>query len=545
MPPKKMVLILRLVIAGLCLIVVASCSHLRRSKDNLPLKAASPEALHHVEILTLNEVLEAESTPPAPEAPAPAEIDLTLAECRALVLENNLDLKVSLVNPAIAAESVSQAEANFESTFTADASYSMNNQESATTINLEGTKQDRLTTQLGVKIPLRTGGEINVNLTDFSEDSNSIYKEPNPYYTNGLSASISQPLLKGAGRRAGEYAIRVAALDQKITDAQTKLQVIQAIADADKAYWQLYKSRKELEVQRRQYEYTNALYEETEAYVNVGSKPRIELIRARANVASDLKAIISAENNVRNRERELKQMLNKPGLGIETETILIPSTLPDPVRYDIEKDRMVESAMENRMELLEEELNILKNAENIDNLKNQRLPQVNLRYSYGMSGFGGSRSDAYDSLRDNTSNNHSVGLNVSIPLGNEDAESRLRQAIYRRTQQLATREKRKQVITTEVLQQIDQLETSWQGILVSREATIGYDEQYRAEKRQFELGMNTATEVLKAQEELIAAQKDEISAIVDYQISLIDLAEATGTLLGAAKVEWAPLVPGE
>jgi outer membrane protein TolC len=161
-----------------------------------------------------------------------------------------------------------------------------------------------------------------------------------------------------------------------------------------------------------------------------------------------------------------------------------------------------------------------------------------------MNGLGPSRSDAYDLLADNSYRDHAVGLQVSIPLGNKAAESRLRQAIYQRAQRLISRDSKKEQITYEVLRQIDKLEATWQRILASRQTTLLFDEQYRAEKQQFELGMVTATEVLDAQTNLADAQRAEISAITDYQIALIDLAYATGTLLGAAKVEWQPVTPG-
>ena len=48
-----------------------------------------------------------------------------------------------------------------------------------------------------------------------------------------------------------------------------------------------------------------------------------------------------------------------------------------------------------------------------------------------------------------------------------------------------------------------------------------------------------------AQTNLADAQRAEISALTEYQIALVDLAYATGTLLGAAKVQWAPFVPEE
>jgi outer membrane protein TolC len=374
-------------------------------------------------------------------------------------------------------------------------------------------------------------------------ETDSFYSIYNPSYDADLSASISQPLLRGAGRRANEYAIRIAELGMQIADAQTKLQVIYAIAQADKAYWRLYAARKLLEVRRQQYELTKALYEETELLVDVGSSAMIDLIRTRASVASKLEAIITAENDVRDRERDLKRRLNKPGLDIKTETVLVQTTEPDPVRYDIQREQMVASALENRMDLLEAELRIAQDAATIDYRKNQTLPLASIGYTYNMNGLGPSRSDAYDLLADNAFHDHTVGLRVSIPLGNEAAQSRLRQALYQRTQRLMSRESKKEQITYEVLQQIDELEATWQRILASRQTTILYDELYRAEKQKYELGMVTATYVLDAQANLAEAQRAEISAITDYQISLIDLAYATGTLLGAAKVQWEPFVP--
>jgi hypothetical protein len=43
----------------------------------------------------------------------------------------------------------------------------------------------------------------------------------------------------------------------------------------------------------------------------VGGKPRIEIIRTKRDLADKLTAIIDAENMVKERERDLKRMLNK------------------------------------------------------------------------------------------------------------------------------------------------------------------------------------------------------------------------------------------
>ena len=108
---------------------------------------------------------------------------------------------------------------------------------------------------------------------------------------------------------------------------------------------------------------------------------------------------------------------------------------------------------------------------------------------------------------------------------------------------LATRENRKAIIELEVLNAVDQLEANWQRILASRQSVILDERLFEAEKRQFQLGMGTSTDVLEAQTKFADAQSAEIRALAEYQIALVDLSYATGTLLGAAKVQWEPMVP--
>ena len=52
--------------------------------------------------------------------------------------------------------------------------------------------------------------------------------------------------------------------------------------------------------------------------------------------------------------------------------------------------------------------------------------------------------------------------------------------------------------------------------------------------------LNPAYYAVDAQTKLANAQSAEISAVTDYQISQVDIAFATGTVLGASKVVWQP-----
>ncbi len=505
----------------------------------------TPEKLRQIEPLDLHEAKDQETDRTDANVPAPVELELALEQCRALTLENNLDLKVQLINPVIAAERLSQQEAKFEAAFSLSTTYSKTDTPVASTLDISGSNVEYLYTNYGVDVPLRTGGTVSFDAVDSRTETDSAYSIFNPSYGSDLSVSISQPLLRNAGRRVSTYAIQIADYDRQITDARTKLEVIRIIADVDRFYWRLYAARRELNVRKQQYDLAKALFEQARRLVAAGEVAQIEVIRTEAGLAQQLEAIIVAENNVRDRERELKRVLNKVGLEMETATVLIPVTEPDPVRYQLDKQRLVEVAVEQRMEMLELELQIAQDVSTLDYMENQTLPLVTMDYTYNINGLGSNRNDSYDLLFDTRFEDHRLGLQLQVPLGNESAKSQLRQAFYQRRQRLASRDSRRAVIEYEVLNAIDQLEANWQRILAGRQSSVLDGRLFEAEKRQFELGLVTSTDVLQAQTNFANSQSAEISALTEYQIALVDLAYATGTLLGAAKVQWEPIVPQE
>jgi outer membrane protein TolC len=532
------------VFVGLGLFLSGGCNELPAGEKFYEIKIA-PERLRQIETLDLEKAkVEEDDRPDVNEVKAPPdELELTLEQCRALAMESNLALKVQLISPAIAAERVSEEEARFEAVFFSNMRYTKTDTPVATTWDLVGSQRDTSSMDFGVQVPLRTGGTVTFDLADIRTKTDSDFPTFNPSYGSYFSVSISQPLLRGAGNRANTHAIRIAEYERQITDARTKLEVIRVIAAADRVYWRLYAARRELEVRKKEYDLANAQLEQARRFVLSGERAQVEIIRAEAGVAQRLEAIIVAENNLRDRERDLKRILNKAGLEMQTPTVLIPGTAPDPIHYELVKQQLVATAIENRMELLELELQIAEDISTIDYMRNQALPLVTMDYTYNINGLGATRSDSFDLLTDKNFEDHRLGLQLLVPLGNEGAKSRLRQAFYQRRQRLATRDNRSALIEIEVLNAIDQLEANWQRILASRQNAILAERLFNAEQRQFELGMRTSTDVLDAQTKFADAQRAEILALAEYQIALVDIAYATGTLLGAAKVQWEPIVP--
>ena len=511
---------------------------------------ASPERLRSISSLILEQA-------PKPEGQAKTtsetleesrarfnnieRVDLTIDHARVSAITNNLGLSATLISPTIAAERVSEEEGRFEAVFTLDAS--INDNDNATASTLSGSQSNSRSITPGVTVPLRTGGSLSITLPISRFETDNSFSFLNPSYTSNLNFSLSQNLLRGAGRRAATHSIRLADYDRQISESQSKLEVIRTLADVDRAYWRLYASIRALEVVEQQHAVAFAQLQRAERRERAGSGTQVDIVRAQSGVADRVEQIIRAQNDVQLGERALKVLLNLPGLDADSSTHFELISPPDPVEYAFDAGALNLAAIENRMELLELELQLARDAASIAFAENQKLPLVALQYTYRVNGLGGDLDSSVDTLTRNHFETWSVGLNAEIPLGNEQRNASLAQSILARLQRLASRDAREQSITREVYDAIDQLSSTWNRILATREAVLLSARVLEAEQRQFDVGRSTTTDVLDADANLADARLTEIRAIVEYQIAQIDLAVATGTLLGHSKVDWTPSDP--
>ena len=524
------------------MLLVAGCAG---PFDRAPLDESllGPEGrLKHIRPLELSaaapEQGEPDQLPVLPRAvvvdPSAPTVPLTIEQARAAALENNLDIRVSLISPTIAAERVSEEEAAFEAVFRVTAVAQQT--DTPTFSELQDAQQEFQSLNPSISIPTRVGGDFTISTPFTRNQTNNPFATVDPAFTQDLEFSLSQPLLRGAGRRATTAALRIASFDQSLAAARTKLEVIAQLAAVDRAYWRLYSSRLEVAVALQQRELAVAQLERAQRRFGAQRVAEIEVLRAESGVADRTEAIIIAQNAQSLRERELKQLLNLPELPIESEAVIDLASVPDPALYDANADVLMDRALASRMELLEVELQLAQDLVRIDLAENQALPTLNLDALYRINGLGGNHGGATEVLVENDFEDWRIALTAGIPIGNEAALSSLRQLVLSRLQRIATKQLREQTIRQEVLDSVDDMATSWQRVIAARERLRLATRTLRAEERQFDVGRSTSTDVLDASARLADAQLSELSAIVDYQLAQVNLAVATGTLLGQAKV---------
>lgn len=505
-----------------------------RSIDRTDLTTyALPATTQPVEVLP--------TTLPSTQPALGGVIDLGLEDARQIALENNLDLRVQKFSPTLAAESLKAERAKFEAVFTTDIRYATMDQARASALN--SGSSDSTSVSPGIRVPLYLGGAVVGQVPVSSSSTDNQFSLLNPAYNANPSLGLEMPLLRGFGVAANAGSIRVAFYANQQAEARTKLQVITVIANVDRLYWRLFAAQQEYLVRRSEFEVAAALLARNRRRMAAQVDPEVEVLRAESALADRLQTVQTAENTVRQRERELKRVLNKPELGQDSPVRFNLTTNPVTLYARLDRQALTKSAVANRMELLETELQLLSDTAVIEQSRNSLLPAANLTYTYRVNGLGQSFEEAFAQAGANRFADNTLGVSLELPIGNEAARARLRRALATRLQTLATKQQRIAQITQELLDAVDSLELNRANIVAAQRRVILNRRLLEAETRLLDAGQRTSTEVLQAQSNLANARLAEVQATTTFQISQVDIAFATGTLLGAGNIYWEPVSP--
>ena len=510
----------------------------------------SPNQSLNLKLPSLENITKAENNP------VKSGQEISISDIRKMALANNLGLKVFQLDPEIAETQVREERAKFDNIVFANLQYGrkdkLTNSLGAVKLtsddaNLSDQKvklsalesqSEWVDGELGLMIPMRSGAKVKIS-SPFA-NSKSRYGAPkfnSNEYTSALKFSITQPLLRNAGTSVNEASIQIADTEKQAVDTKTKLQAIRILSTVEKAYWELNRAWNELEVRQQQHEYATQNLQMVRKRVQEGLSAAIEINRAEIGVADRMEALIVANTKLKIAERVLKFYLNEANAPVSSDLKFIPKTQPELLYYAVDREKLVRKALQNRLELLELELKLSADLTKISYLENQTLPVFNIEYQYGaLSEIRNSFGGAYGSI-DGDSNEWAIGFNFEMPITNEARKAQLERAILTRQQRLANKTLQELSIQREILDTTDELDQNWQRIIAARQQVIIAGINYEAELKQFKEGLRTMTEVLESLTRLGEAQIKETRAINDYQISKVDLAYATGTILGYSNVE--------
>lgn len=350
-------------------------------------------------------------------------------------------------------------------------------------------------------------------------------------YRAGLGAGITQPLLRGFGPTVTNAEIRIAQFEQQGAAADFEATVEQALYDALETYWTLIGNIEAYKVRIVSYSAARDLLRVNQAKYNAGVLAQTEVLQAEAAAEDRRDLLIRQRQNVRDLEDQLKRLIHLRENGPEWGLQIQPTQSFAWRDVQLDAEQMIEVALSQRAELRRAQSTIDKAELNLRVARNRIMPQVDLFARAEATGLDDNASGSFGEADNGDDINYSTGVQFSYPLQNRRARYQLRQASASQDQAAENYADVEEQIITEVRQAARALLTSRERIDVTLSQVRAEQAKLASETKRLDVGISTAFQVLDFQEDLADAALQHLQAVVDFNIALLRLERARGTLL--------------
>lgn len=468
-----------------------------------------------------------------------AEKPFGLEDAIALAVRKNFNLQIQGNTVDQQKESLKIAQAAFDPNISASGRRSVN--QAASNISIlegtqrEGQRNDSTALNVGVSERLPTNGVLSVGANLSRNATNSTTALLNPAFGNGISASLNQPLLRDAGPTAARANIERTKIGLGIAFINYKSQVLDLIAQTENAYYNLVNARETLRIRHLTFETANRLYQENGTRRQTGVATDLDVLTSEVGVANARRAIILAEESVRNAEENLLNLINLPEFD----------TRPGPVKFEDYNDgtpnfaTSYKSARDYYPQSLTADETLKQLMIDLETARRNKLPNLNLDASLGYT--ARATSAGYEQVIANLPNDHgnnwSVALTYSMPWGRHADKARYRQVQLSVGSQKLRIEQAEQQLIVLVRQAVRSIETNIAAVEIAAKATELSTRQYEQQKARFDAGLATAFLVLQTQDALENARFQELTAKLTLRRAATELRRLEGTSLERYRVQ--------
>lgn len=483
-----------------------------------------------------------------------AVLELSLQETIELALRHNLQVRIASLNPDSSQEAIRFQRGFFNPIFTFDVpqTYSRSTQPQSSALS----GADVLTQEFvrgGVTVGANTGWGLNWSVAGAVQRSvtNNEFSTFNPRYDTNLTLQVRQPLLRNRGRIPNQQQLLVARNDYAVSAEQFRQQLQQQLFQVIQAYWNLVFQYRSLDISRRSLELAQEQLDRNNTMVRIGALAAVDVIQTEQQVAGAEVALIQSEIALRNQEDTLKQLLNLDAVVPEGWDVeIVPTEEPAAAAEPIDVDAAVAEALTKNPQLLQDRINVASRQIDLKAAGNQLLPQVDFIGNVTVNGLGGDQifrsglfgggiteiqegglTDSFQQLLSGDFRNWTLGVQVSFPVGNDQAKAQYAQASIRERQASLQVMDRELLIRLLVRNAARNVEGGARQSEAAAQALELAERQYTAELRRFQQGFSSTFQVLNFQRLLTITQQSELGAQINLNIALANFHLSKGTLL--------------
>lgn len=509
---------------------------------------------------------QAAATPPATASFPPDALKLSLSDAIQKGLEKNLDIQVQRFAPYIAEERLREAWGAYDPTFAAQLGYGFRNTPLASPFQASGSVTERLTDgSAGLEGLLPwLGTSYSIDYLGRRALSDSAVAGFSPELDAALGFTLTQPLLKNLIWNQPWTQVKSSRIASAEEEENFRRQVMDTVRDIQTAYWGVIAASEQLRVAEASLDTSKALLDQTKTQYEVGVVSKVEVTEAEAGVAEREVNLITAKNAYRASQDNLINLVLGTDLTAGSTLEIEPTDRPaTTITYAVDEEEATRKAFERRPEIALAHQEIERQQVQLQFAKNQTLPQLDVRTTYGYQGLSGAVNPDALQLPDSFCTpspcppppapdrnfwdaNHFFdgrdGMNwstrgiFSIPIGNRTADARQAQAELTLARARSLERRLGQNIVLEVRGAVRDLRSAQEGIVAAERRRLAAAEQLRAERIRLENGESTPFDVLQRERDLVDAESQKIAAERIYRDSVTGLDRAQGTILESRNI---------
>jgi len=497
----------------------------------------------------------------APNSPLPEQtiqqliregaLPISVNDVVRLMIESNLDVKANRFSPLTQQYLLETLFRPFEPTLRLSGSMNHNLQPAPTLLVAGRSLTHRYSAQFSQFFS--TGLNVSVTASMNRNSDNNQFNTFNPSYFGTITYSFSQNLLQNFGRDINLHAIRVSKNTKALTDVQFELDLIDLVTNAVQMYWDLVGAREDIRVKEEALKLAEKTLADNRRQVEIGTLAPIDVVQSETNLASRQEQMVVSTFTADQMQDRMKRVITSAGDPAAILARLIPV---EPVHRPSPADLMpieeaIKYALENRPEMRQLGLTLQNNDLDLQYAKNQLLPALVVNGGYTQNGVGGNLidrfsgqivsrgglGDAFGQIFGYNYTGYSVGFSLLIPLSNKSAQAEYSRLAATKQSTEARQTALAQSIALQVRNAYSAVEMDRARITTAEKTRELEERQLAAEQKKFELGSGQIRFVLQEQQNLTAAQTNEIQAVVNYTKALVDFDKAIGRTLKRNNIE--------
>lgn len=404
----------------------------------------------------------------------------------------------------------------------------------------------------GLQKKFRTSQIVDLGVKYLYNDSNFPYNSFNEYvgpfygnHTGVVNLSLTQPLLRGRGKRIATIGERVSSLyidknkyDYEFTNSYEILQI-------GVAYWNYYTAFKSLDVYIQNEARVRNLLDMTTELVKADKKPHGDLAQINADLTNQERLTVVARQNLYNAKINLGRAI---GLSDEESQQLgtpandFPAVAGSGYSENINKDVFIKTAVENRGDIKA----VKKITEAVELqyqlAENNRKAQLDLTgfVYYGSTSTGNGVDKTLTSFVNNQGQDVGGGARLTFffPLNNNIAKGNYSISKIAVKDQAVISDNTQRNIALNVNIAFNNLNNSVLIVEKAKESMAFYQEAFNNEQIKFQMGLTTLFNLMQFQERFTYSELEYLNAQQQFSNAIISLRHETGTLVSKENLDF-------